>query len=134
MGWGTFWESVSVVELASWSVGIIAVLTLLGRGWPRLRAFVRVIDSLGVLPGFIERTEEFQERTTESLVARDETIADIHREVNFNGGSTLKDAIRRLEIAVQGLADRADAAEVAAELLRVDLESNRKGNDVSEVE
>jgi hypothetical protein len=134
MGWSTFWESVSVVELAGWSVGIIAVLTLLGRGWPRLRGFVRVIDSLGVLPGFIERTEEFQERTTESLVARDETISDIHREVKFNGGSTLKDAIRRLEIAVQGLADRADAAEVAAELLRVDLESNRKGNDVSEVE
>lgn len=113
------WEDVaalSVGEVVA-AVGVI-VGALLGvwlfvrKVWPVLKAapggvvaFARGIitaaewmEAVRGLPAFIERT--------------DERISEIHHEVHFNNGSSVKDAAIRTELAVGELADTAARLEV----------------------
>jgi hypothetical protein len=129
MDWGMFWESVSVLQFAGWVVGAVVVVTFIAKAWPRVREFFAVVDSLTGLP-------KFMAETTATLKSQDATIAEIHHEVNYNNGSSVKDGLGRVEVGVQGLLVRADASDVAVAALRADLVRARSigGNDVSEVE
>lgn len=93
MDWVEFWESVNVLQLAGWILGILGIIAFLVKGWPKIRAFVQLIDALSVLPAFMVNT-------TATLESQDEKIAEIHHEVNYNNGSSVKDAIKRIEVAL----------------------------------
>lgn len=83
--WDEFWQSVSVFQAAAWVIGILAIIAFFVKGWPKIRAFVRLVDALGELPQFMVDTKT--------------KIDDIHHEVHYNNGSSVKDAIARLEKA-----------------------------------
>lgn len=105
------------------TVGLIAgALTALIRfvppAWKTLRRFTNTIDSLADLPEFITRTDA-------TLAGQNVKIEEIHHEVNYNNGSSVKDAITRVEKGVKGLYDRADTTDAEAVLLRADLENTR---------
>jgi len=82
---------VAVVVIALWVIG-----KLLVKFWPWLRKVMRLVDSLGGLPQYMERT--------------DRRIEEIHHEARYNNETSMKDAVRRTELGVKSLSDRMDAA------------------------
>lgn len=116
MTWDEFWQSISVFQAVAWIVGALAVIAFFVKGWPKIRAFVKLMDALGALP-------QFMADTTASLKMQDEKIADIHHEVRFNNGTSVKDGIARVEKGVKGIYTRLDDADKDRADLREDLES-----------
>lgn len=109
MTWDEFWSSVTLFQAAAWVVGFGLVIGFLVRGWPKIRAFVKIMDSLGALPQFMTDT------TTK--------IADIHHEVRYNNGTSVKDGLDRVEKGVAAINIRLDTADKDRKELREDLES-----------
>lgn len=114
-----------LLPIIFWIILIVALLLFLRKLWPSISKMVKLIDALGQLPDFMSRTDT-------TLKAQDVKIDDIHHEVHYNNGSSVKDAIRRveetsgrLERGVAGLYDRADAADKADADLRADLEDTQ---------
>jgi hypothetical protein len=116
MSWDEFWRSVSVYQAVAWVLGGIGVIAFLVKGWPKIRATVRLIDALGALP-------QFMADTTATLKSQDKKIADIHHEVHFNNGTSVKDGLNRVELGVKGIHDRLDRADTDRAELREDLEA-----------
>jgi len=85
-----------------WLQWVIAVSVVLGvifgaiRGipaaWKFISQFVNTINALSDLPEFIERTND--------------RIDDIHHEVHYNNGSSVKDAVARVETKTDELMTR----------------------------
>lgn len=111
MSWSEFWESISVAQAVLWVLGVLAIITFVVKVWPKLRALVKLVDALAILPAFIERT--------------DTKLAEIHHETHNNDGSSIKDSVDRIELGVRGLYNRTDALEAADTKLREDLENTR---------
>ncbi|MFE4469562.1 hypothetical protein ACFRFH_12175 [Leifsonia sp. NPDC056824] len=90
-----------------WVVGAIAVLAFIGTGfglikgipagWRVLSTFVTTMNSLADLPDELAKQRRFRSRTTQTLAAQDRKIDTIHHEVNYNNGSSVKDALGRVE-------------------------------------
>lgn len=139
MTWIEFWDTVSVFQVVGWILGILGIIGFIAKGWPKVKAAVRLVDALSVLPDFIARTDT-------TLEEQNVKIESIHHETHHNNGSSLKDAqkrteeaVERIELGVRGLYDRADAADeradaadaadaaatLAMEELREDLEHTR---------
>lgn len=104
MDWNTFWESVSVLQLVGWVLGILGLIAFFVKGWPKIRAFVRLVDSLADLP-------EFMETTTRKL-------EEVHHETHLNNGGSIKDstirteaAVERVEIGMKAVYDELTAAD-----------------------
>lgn len=77
-------------------LAVVALITLLVKAWPKIRAGVRLIDLLGDLP-----------KRLESI---DDKLAEVHHETHRNDGSSLKDAVGRIEVEQQRQADMLIAA------------------------
>lgn len=98
--------------VATLVAGVFGVWLFVKRVWPVVKtipagvvSFARavltaaqVLDSVKGLPAFIERT--------------DARIGEIHHEVHFNNGSSVKDSAIRTELAVRELKETADRLEV----------------------
>lgn len=89
-------------EITLWQLALVVVaLWLVGKGllnlWPALKTVIRLIDALAALPAFMQRTEK--------------QVGEIHHEVHFNNGSSVKDAIVRVENGVRGLYGRMDESD-----------------------
>lgn len=108
MTWQEFWESVSVWQAALWIVGAFVALTFIVKAWPFIRNTFRILDALVRLPDVIEKVDQ------------------IHHEVHFNNGSSVKDAVMRVEVGVKGLHKRVDAIDRAAKEVRADLIHERE--------
>jgi hypothetical protein len=123
--WLEFWDTVSVLQIVGWILGFLGIAAFLVKGWPTFKKLVAFLDALFSLPAFIARTDH-------TLRQQDVKIDAIHHEVNFNTGTSVKDAviraenaIERVELGVKGLYTRADASDLADRELREDLENTR---------
>lgn len=108
MTWQEFWETVSVWQAVGWVVGAFVVLTFIVKAWPFIRNFFLILDALIRLPEVIEKVDE------------------IHHEVHFNNGSSVKDAVIRIEVGVKGLHKRVDLIDRTAQEVRADLIHERQ--------
>lgn len=81
-----FWQTVSVAQAVVWFVAAFAVLAFIVKAWPFIRNVFNVLDALSTLPKFMQETSE--------------KLKSIHHEVNYNNGSSVKDAITRIESGV----------------------------------
>jgi hypothetical protein len=81
-----FWETVSVAQAVVWFVGAFAVLAFVVKAWPFIRNMFNILDALVNLPKYMDDTSE--------------KLESIHHEVNYNNGSSVKDAITRIESGV----------------------------------
>lgn len=101
-------ESVSLWQALGWTAGFGAFLAaarlFVRKGWPALKrfahavlTFARVVDAVQGLPEFIVRTDAVLQAQNTTLGEQSEQIADIHHEVHFNNGSSVKDAVTRVE-------------------------------------
>lgn len=118
LDWPTWLASINLLQISIVVLAVGLIIRFLVKFWPWLRKLIRLIDSLGQLPDFITRT--------------DSTIAEIHHEVNYNNGSSVKDAVERVELGVKGLYDRMDAADIEAAHLREDLEDTKPRKAIEE--
>lgn len=116
MTWDEFWSSISVFTAAAWVIGFLAVVGFLVKSWPKIRAFVKIMDSLAALP-------QFMADTTKTLASQDTKIGDIHHEVRYNNGTSVKDGLDRVEKGVAAINIRLDTADKDRKELREDLES-----------
>lgn len=119
-------------DWAQWLVGlaviIAAVLAVFGfvkKVWPVLSKFVVTVNALSDLP-------QFMITTAKTLADQDVKIEQIHHEVNYNNGSSVKDAVKRVEAGVKGIYVRLDTQDLRFDSadqdrleLREDLEQTK---------
>ena len=140
-------ESVSLWQLVGWAAGAVAVALFFWKGWPWLRKtataivhFAQIVDAVQGLPDFIDRTDNTLEKQNKTLAAQNKQIADIHHEVHYNNGSSVKDGVQRVETGLAGL--HVEVAVIASDLaqakealslsdgrIRQDLEDRRAVED-----
>ncbi|MAB20233.1 hypothetical protein [Microbacterium sp. UBA3394] len=87
----------SALQLVFWAVAIVALITALVRLWPFLKNAVQIVDALVQLPALAKRVTAMQGQ-----------IDSIHHETHTNNGSSIKDALGRVEEGVSGLHGRMD--------------------------
>jgi hypothetical protein len=87
-----------------WVIAVAAVVAFIAGAirtvppaWRVVSTFVKTINALADLPGELEKQAQFRADTERTLAGQDKQIADIHHEVHYNNGSSVKDAIRRVE-------------------------------------
>jgi hypothetical protein len=120
-----------IIIILLWVVG-----RFLFRLWPILTKFVSFVNAGADLP-------QFMITTAATLHQQDEKLADIHHEMWPNNGSSMKDAIKRvednqatalvelsripaIEEGVAGLYERVDTLDVDAKKDRANIEANRQ--------
>lgn len=111
LDWPTWLASINLLQIAVVICALYVIGRLLMRFWPWLRKAMLLIDSLGALPAYMERT--------------DKQIAEIHHETAYNNETSMKDAVRRVELGVKGLYDRVDELSASDEQMRRDIEDTR---------
>lgn len=87
----------SALQLVFWAVAIVALITAIVRLWPFLKNAVQIVDALVQLPALAKRVTAMQRQ-----------IDSIHHETHTNNGSSIKDALGRVEKGVSGLHGRMD--------------------------
>lgn len=115
----------SAVQLVFWIIAVFALVAFLIKMWPVFTKAVQIINAVSGLPSFIERTDK-------TLAGQDSKIAEIHHEVHFNNGSSVKDAVTRVEKGVAGLYDKVDELGEADVKMRDDFEKTHPSNPIKE--
>jgi hypothetical protein len=82
----TWLAEISLWQVAVVIVAIYIIFRLLIKFWPWLRKVMALTQALVDLPGFIVRTDK-------TLDEQNKKIDEIHHEVHFNDGSSMKDAV-----------------------------------------
>ena len=82
--WTDFWEAINVLQLMAWVLGILGVLAFFVKGWPFIRQTFRMLDALSTLP--------------EDIAGLQADMKVIRHEVMPNGGTSMKDAVLRIEV------------------------------------
>lgn len=113
--WQGFLESINLFQIAVVIVALYVISRLLMRFWPWLRKLMALTEALGKLPTFMAAT-------TETLASQNVKIDVVHHELSYNNETSVKDALRRVELGVKGLYDRADAADKSDAEIREELE------------
>lgn len=108
MTWHELWNSISVAQAAVWVLGGFAVLVFVVKAWPFIRNTFRILDALVRLPEVVEKVDE------------------IHHEVHYNNGSSVKDAVKRVEDGIAGLYLRVDSIDRRDKEVRADLVQERE--------
>jgi biopolymer transport protein ExbB/TolQ len=112
------WNALLVVAFVS-----AVIVFIRKKGWAWLKAFAKailatadVIEHVSELPDYITRSDE----RFEALVAK---VNEIHHETHKNDGSSIKDAVDRIESSVSGLHGRVDSVErEVAAIAKVDVD------------
>ncbi|MGW9587511.1 hypothetical protein [Microbacterium sp. NPDC055455] len=92
------------------------------KGWPWLKSFAKAILNTAQIIDSVKELPEFIARTDATLAGQDTKIAEIHHEVHYNNGSSVKDAVRRVETGVAGLYGEIAELKEADAALRRDME------------
>lgn len=116
--WQVFLESINLFQIAVVIMALYVTSRLLMRFWPWLRALMALTEALGKLPTFMAAT-------TQTLAAQNVKIDVMHHELSYNNETSVKDAVRRVELGVKGLYVRADAADLSDAEIREELENTR---------
>lgn len=114
--WFLEWaDTVSLLTVFGWVVGIagvfVAIRFIYRKGWPWLKTFANAIINTAEIIDSVKDLPEFIERTDAVLQGQDKQIAEIHHEVHYNNGSSVKDAVARVESGVAALRKELDNRE-----------------------
>lgn len=115
-GFQVWAESVSLWQIVGWSSGAVVVILFFWKGWPWLRRFATAIVNFATIVDAVQDLPAFIDRTDKTLEKQNGQIADIHHEVHYNNGSSVKDGIQRVETGLAGL--HVEVASLASDLSR----------------
>lgn len=99
---GDWLEGIDLLQLALGTAALVLVIRLLVRLWPWLRRVVALIEALGTLPGFMERTDASVRRLRRQ-------VEDDHERLHDELHEELRDELRD-ELAPDPGADPEDRA------------------------
>lgn len=105
------WQTTATISILI--VAIFIVVRMLMRFWPWLRKVMALFDALAKLPKFIVDVMAFIEKVVKYMHDNNEAIGEIRHELTTNNGSSVKDAVKRVEIGVVGLHEKVDEQKVA---------------------
>ena len=111
--WAWAWQVNPVQTLATICAiiaGLYVLTRFLIRFWPWLKKVIRFFDALAELPVFMVDTNK-------TMAEQNVKLADIHHEVHYNNGTSVKDAMDRVELGVKGIYHRLDGLEDSVEEL-----------------
>lgn len=115
----------SALQLVFWFVAIGALVAVIVKLWPALSQFVTIMNAVTGLPDYITRADERTERL-------EQKVDGIYHETHKNDGSSVKDAVDRIEVGVAGLHTKVEELAASDEELRAadaelrtDLENTR---------
>lgn len=120
-----FLHGVTLFEIVFWCVVAFVVIKWGRKWWRALVATARGFLAVAATLESIHGLTDFMARTDATLADQDLKIADMHHELSYNKETSVKDAIRRVELGVKGLYDRADASDKSDQELRDELERTR---------
>lgn len=95
--WNVLFGDLRAAQVAIWLVAIALLIGVLIRLWPFIKNAVAIVDALVALPTL-----------TKQIAAIQTQIDGIHHETHKNDGSSIKDAVGRVEEGVAGLHGRMD--------------------------
>lgn len=112
-----------VLQAVLWLVAVGLFIGLVVKMWPYLWNSVQIVNALLKLPAIAAQLPQLAQQ-----------VKDIHHETHRNDGSSLKDAVSRIEDSVGGLHGRMDMVEKdvggirqeTSTLRDVDLDQGRK--------
>lgn len=84
----------SLLQAVFWVVAIGSLIALIVKLWPAIGKFVLIVNATAGLPAYIERADERHEDLAQK-------VTEIHHEVHFNNGTSVKDAAVRTESRVK---------------------------------
>lgn len=122
--WEDLFGDLRAVEVALWIVAAGILLGLVIKLWPFVKNAVAIVDALVTLPATGAAVKQLTTTVTEMKTK----VASIHHELHPNGGTSMNDAVRRmegtterLELGVRGLYDKvADLAAADEQLAAAD--------------
>lgn len=116
-----------------WVLAVAAVITFVAgaiRGippaWRAVTRFVTTINALNDLPDELAKQKQFRADTKTTLDDQNVKIDEIHHEVHYNNGSSVKDAVGRVESGVAGLYTETDELKKTTVALQEDLDKLKK--------
>jgi hypothetical protein len=102
------WQSVATISALI--AGLYVLTRFLIRFWPWLKKVIAFFDALAQLPVFMVDTNK-------TMAEQNAKLADIHHEVHYNNGTSVKDSMERVELGVKGIYHRLDGLEESVEVL-----------------
>jgi uncharacterized protein YoxC len=116
--WSALIPDVSLLQAVLWLVAAALFIGVVVKLWPFVRNAVAIVDALVQLPPLAKQVAEMKAQ-----------IDGIHHETHKNDGSSIKDAVDRVEVGVAGLYTKVDGLEqqigdlqAADEEIRADIE------------
>lgn len=87
-------EGIDLLQLALGVAALVLVIRLLVRLWPWLRRVVALVEALGTLPGFMERTDASVRRLRRQVEDDHERLHDeLHEELHDELHDELRDGL-----------------------------------------
>ena len=93
----------TLIQVVFWLIATISLIALVIKLWPAVSKFVQIINATAGLPKFIQDMEArlvLDDSRHEDLTQK---VSEIHHEVHYNNGTSVKDGIRRIEIRLEDL-------------------------------
>lgn len=87
--WDALFGDVRAAQVAVWIVAVVLVVGLVVKLWPFVKNAVAIVDALIALPAM-----------SKEMAAMREQITSIHHETHTNKGTSIKDAMGRVEKTV----------------------------------
>jgi hypothetical protein len=120
-----FWWVTDLIWLGALVGALTAIIKFVPPFWRIVVRFVTTVNALADLPQFMITTARTLADQDAGAIIRDKKIEEIHHEVKYNNGSSVKDAIKRVEEGVAGLYDKTAATDLKTIALADELERTR---------
>lgn len=87
----------SLVAVIAWVVIAVIVILFVWRIWPLISKSVRALDALGQLEKHMSDTKTTLQALDDRMDGLETKVNSIHHETHRNDGSSIKDAVKRIE-------------------------------------
>ena len=87
----------SLVAVIAWIVIAVIVILFLWKIWPLISKAVRALDALGQLEKHMADTKTTLQALDDRLDGVETKVNEVHHETHKNDGSSIKDAVTRIE-------------------------------------
>lgn len=114
-------DDTSALQAVFWLVAICSLVGVIVKLWPAVAQFVAIVNATAGLPAYIARADT-------RAAALERQVGEIHHEVHFNNGTSVKDAVIRVEKGVRGLYGKVDELAATDVQLRAELEDTLNPN------
>lgn len=97
--WTQIVPDVTLLQAVLWLVAVALLIGIVIKLWPFIRNAVAIVDALVQLPAMLKQVAAL----LKEFAAMKDQVASIHHETHKNDGSSIKDAVDRVEKTTERL-------------------------------